>query len=101
MNEPSAHRKVLLQALRRAGAVIRKSVAKKKQSSAKSPVNLLTDVDRKAEAVLLRTIRASFPDHAILTEESGHFKGLASYTWIVDPLDGTTNYAHQIPHAAV
>lgn len=63
----------------------------------KGAIDLVTDADRAAEAAALAAIRARFPDHAILAEEEGA-SGAARWRWIVDPLDGTTNYAHRIPH---
>ncbi|MCU0540063.1 MAG: inositol monophosphatase [Desulfobacterales bacterium] len=66
------------------------------------PFDLVTDADTAAETVIIDTIRAVFPDHAVRAEESGE-RGAAAldYTWLVDPLDGTVNYAHQLPFAAV
>ncbi len=54
-------------------------------------------MDKGAEAIIVEAIRARFPDHAILAEESGALPGAAAQRWIVDPLDGTTNYAHGFP----
>ncbi len=63
----------------------------------KGIVNLVTDVDLKAEKVILRRILQEFPDHRILCEEQGELGGTADCRWIIDPLDGTTNYAHRYP----
>ena len=62
----------------------------------KGTIDLVTDADTAAEAATLAVIRERFPDHAILAEEAGA-SGAAPWRWIVDPLDGTTNYAHRIP----
>lgn len=63
--------------------------------------DLVTIADKKSEAVIIETIKKSFPDHAIMAEESG-FEALPSdYLWIIDPLDGTTNYAHQYPTVSI
>jgi len=67
--------------------------------------DIVTDADTAAEAIILDLIRARFPDHAIISEEAGGPQDEAGrkhpldegYTWIVDPLDGTTNYAHHVP----
>jgi myo-inositol-1(or 4)-monophosphatase len=65
------------------------------------PGDLVTEADQQAEAAILAVIRAHFPDHSILAEESGQFGDLdAEYLWAIDPLDGTTNYAHQYPFSA-
>jgi myo-inositol-1(or 4)-monophosphatase len=63
--------------------------------------DLVTEADRAAEAAILKVIQRHFPDHKILAEESGR-SGLADspFLWAIDPLDGTTNYAHQYPFYA-
>jgi len=62
--------------------------------------DFVTEVDRHAELVIIETLRKSYPDHAILAEESGQ-QGDSPYLWIIDPLDGTTNYLHGFPQYAV
>src|SRR5690606_16170488 len=62
----------------------------------KGAIDLVTDADRAAEAAIVDAIRARFPAHAILAEEGGE-TGESRFRWIVDPLDGTTNYAHGLP----
>jgi myo-inositol-1(or 4)-monophosphatase len=62
--------------------------------------DFVTDIDRKAESEIIATIRKSHPDHAILAEESGR-SGDSEYVWIIDPLDGTTNFLHGFPTFAV
>ncbi len=60
--------------------------------------NLVTEVDRKAESAIIEALRQAFPDHQILAEEGGEGSRQKSpYKWIVDPLDGTTNFAHGFP----
>ncbi|AFZ44131.1 inositol monophosphatase [Halothece sp. PCC 7418] len=64
--------------------------------------DLVTNADRASETVILEIIQRHFPNHSILAEESGSFgKQQAEYLWAIDPLDGTTNYAHQYPIYAV
>jgi len=63
--------------------------------------DIVTDADAAAEAVVLEHIRTRFPNHAILSEEAGSIGGDGGVTWVVDPLDGTTNYAHRMPAFAV
>ncbi len=68
----------------------------------KGPIDLVTEADLASEKNIIETIRSRFPDHEILAEESGLNKtGNSTCQWIVDPLDGTTNFAHQIPVFAV
>jgi myo-inositol-1(or 4)-monophosphatase len=64
--------------------------------------DLVTEADKKAEKEILAVIRSDFADHAILAEESGQLTQKESdYLWVIDPLDGTTNYAHGYPQSAV
>ena len=95
-------REVALDAALRAGAFLRSRLGSRPPVRYKgSPTNLVTEMDRGAEAIILEAIRSSFPDHRILAEESGALPGAGHeagpYRWIVDPLDGTTNYAHGFP----
>jgi myo-inositol-1(or 4)-monophosphatase len=62
--------------------------------------DFVTDVDRKAEAEIIATVRRSHPEHAFLGEETGR-SGAGEIIWIIDPLDGTTNFLHGFPHFAV
>ena len=65
------------------------------------PGDLVTEADKQAEAAILAVLRQYFPEHAILAEESGQYGDRdAEYLWAIDPLDGTTNYAHQYPFSA-
>ena len=85
-------------AARRAGAFLRSRFGSRPAFATKgSSTNLVTEMDEGAEAIIVEAIRARFPDHAILAEESGALPGAAAHRWIVDPLDGTTNYAHGLP----
>ncbi|MCH8262405.1 MAG: inositol monophosphatase [Proteobacteria bacterium] len=66
----------------------------------KSRNDFVTEVDKHAEMVIIETLHKSYPNHAILAEESGR-QGDSPYLWIIDPLDGTTNYLHGFPQYAV
>ncbi len=68
--------------------------------SEKSRNDFVSEVDRAAEQVLIATIRKAYPSHGFLAEESGRQPG-DDYTWIIDPLDGTTNFIHGFPQYAV
>jgi myo-inositol-1(or 4)-monophosphatase len=63
--------------------------------------NLVTEVDHASEKLIIGIIREAFPDHHILTEESGDLPQDSQYKWIIDPIDGTVNYAHGIPLSCV
>jgi len=62
----------------------------------KSAIDLVTEADTRSERAIVETIRSRFPDHSILGEETGLQAGKSDCRWIVDPLDGTTNFAHQL-----
>jgi myo-inositol-1(or 4)-monophosphatase len=89
-------------AARRAGEVIVRNLDRGGgiTASEKSRNDFVSEVDRAAEQVLIATIRKSYPDHGFLAEESGRHDG-NDYTWIIDPLDGTTNFLHGFPQFAV
>lgn len=84
-----------------AGALLRAHYRRGVTAEYKGAIDLVTEADRAAEALILDRIRAAYPDHAILAEESGAHQQAGPYTWIVDPLDGTTNFAHGFPHFSV
>lgn len=86
---------------RQAGEILVQGAWRENEVSHKSLIDLVTDVDRRSEAFILEQIRAHYPGHFILAEESGAQSGDQEHTWYVDPLDGTVNYAHAIPIYAV
>jgi fructose-1,6-bisphosphatase/inositol monophosphatase family enzyme len=90
-----------ISAARRAGAIQMHHF----RNTAVRCTQLLHDVkletDRLCEKVIIAAIRERFPDHAILTEESGELPGSGEYTWIIDPLDGTVNFWHGLPFFCV
>jgi len=65
--------------------------------SFKGEIDLVTEVDRSCEELIVATLKGSFPEHSFLAEENSYQSGTLPYKWIVDPLDGTTNYAHGFP----
>jgi myo-inositol-1(or 4)-monophosphatase len=89
-------------AARRAGEVIVRSLDRVGgvTVSEKSRNDFVTEVDRAAEQVLIAAIRKAYPSHGFLAEESGAAAG-DDYTWVIDPLDGTTNFLHGFPQFAV
>jgi myo-inositol-1(or 4)-monophosphatase len=82
---------------RDAGALLRERIDDPREIAQKSPRDLVTDADRASEELIVKRIRAAFPTAAILGEESGSHPGSGDERFIVDPLDGTTNYAHRYP----
>jgi myo-inositol-1(or 4)-monophosphatase len=91
-----------IDAAQKAGTVLKEGFGTDYTISSKSQIHdLVTEYDHKSEAIIIETIRSSFPDHQILTEESGHHASDGDITWIIDPLDGTVNFAHGIPFFCV
>jgi myo-inositol-1(or 4)-monophosphatase len=83
---------------RAAGRVLLSYDQKELRISYKGAVNIVTEADRRSEELILHRLERRFPDHRILSEESGEGIVRSSpYRWIVDPLDGTTNFAHGYP----
>ncbi len=90
------------EAARRGGAVLRDRWGKARTIELKGGIDLVTDADRASEAALLEFLRGRFPGAGVLAEESGASgAGADGLRFYVDPLDGTTNYAHGVPHFAV
>src|SRR5574342_296543 len=81
---------------RQAGQILRAGYQQEHQVDYKGVIDLVTEIDRQSEDYLLGEIRKNFPDHHILSEESGGTRG-DDHQWYIDPLDGTVNYAHNIP----
>lgn len=93
---------IAIRAARAAGDVIIRQIdhVQDLPVTKKSRNDFVTEVDRQAEIVIIETLHKSYPNHAILAEESGR-QGDSPYLWIIDPLDGTTNYLHGFPQYAV
>lgn len=96
-----------IDAARRAGAVQLEHLGRLRHITAKGPRDIVTEADTLSEALILAAIRAAYPDDAIIAEESGHHRGRRGQgpdpsagrgrAWLVDPLDGTINYANDLP----
>ncbi len=100
---PERFLEVAIAAAREAGEIIAVAMDHPKDISYKGEVDIVTGTDRKSEAAILARLREEFPDHAIIAEEGGASGAgaAAEYEWHVDPLDGTTNFAHGYPVFAV
>jgi myo-inositol-1(or 4)-monophosphatase len=93
---------VAIEAAREAGANLRVEFDRPKRISYKGEVDIVTESDKRSEATIVSRLRRHFPTHAIVAEEgSGGAAAGAKYCWHVDPLDGTTNFAHGYPCFAV
>lgn len=103
MSAPSAARleTALRRALAAAGSVIRRGFGRRFTVSHKGLVDIVTSGDGAAERAILRVLRGAFPDHGFLMEESGERIAASRYRWVIDPLDGTVNFAHGLPLSCV
>lgn len=88
---------------RDAGKLLRDKFSEARTVSYKGErhTDLVTDADQASEALILTRLQKEVPEHGILAEESGGVRDGAAFRWFVDPLDGTTNYAHGVPHFCV
>lgn len=100
---PQRFLEVAIAAAREAGQIISAAMDRPKSISYKGEVDIVTETDKKSEAVILARLQREFPNHAIIAEEGGAAGpgAHAEYQWHVDPLDGTTNFAHGFPVFAV
>ena len=96
---------IAVKAARAAGAIINRAALDLEviKVGCKGPNDYVSEVDRAAEQAIIDTLLEAYPSHGILAEESGRERGRAAseYTWIIDPLDGTTNFLHGLPVYAV
>jgi myo-inositol-1(or 4)-monophosphatase len=87
---------------RQAGHLLKEHFNDPRKIAFKSGIDLVTDADTLSEALVLAALSKRHPTHAILSEEAGlAHEGTDTLRWVVDPLDGTTNYAHRLPHFCV
>jgi myo-inositol-1(or 4)-monophosphatase len=99
---PATLMTVAISAARKAGVVLLDHARTGFNIAYKNVVNLVTDADRSAEESIIRIIRQEFPAHRILAEERGQEGTVGSpFLWIIDPLDGTTNFAHGFPFYSI
>ena len=82
---------------RRAGVLLKEKFNQKHEIHYKGEINLVTEADKMSEDLIIAAINRNFPDHGILSEESPVITGVGKLRWIIDPLDGTTNYSHGYP----
>jgi myo-inositol-1(or 4)-monophosphatase len=94
---------IAIRAAREAGNIIARAVERLDtiKITAKSERDFVTNIDIKAEQAIITTLRKAYSTHSILSEECGLDQKSEEYQWIIDPLDGTTNFIHGFPHFAV
>ena len=86
---------------RTAGAILRERIGKPHDVQYKGTIDMVTEADKASEALIAERIRSRFPAHDLLGEEGARGASGSPYRWIVDPIDGTTNFAHSLPTFAV
>lgn len=82
---------------RESGALLAEMYKTPIEISYKRPSDIVTEADRRSEALIIERLHKTFPGHAVISEEGGGQKIQSDYCWHVDPLDGTTNFAHKFP----
>lgn len=92
---------VSVEAARRAGEVIKDRFLTDKEIRFKGRADIVTDVDLAAERIILDLVQSEYPQFSILSEESNPIETGSPFTWVVDPIDGTRNFAEGIPHFCV
>jgi len=93
--------KIAIEIAREAGAILREGFDRPKKITYKGEVDLVTESDRRSEELVVTRLNKHFPDHGIVAEEGARTAARTKYCWHVDPLDGTTNFAHGYPCFAV
>ena len=91
------HLEVAVTAAKRAAGILQSRFGNISRIRKKAAEEIVTEADTESEKVIIAIIRSSFPEHGILSEECGMIKPSSEYRWIIDPLDGTVNFAHRVP----
>lgn len=93
--------KAVIEIVHKTAEYLKSNLGRVKKISFKGAFNLVTEVDRKTEEIIIKTLKKHFPGDGFLSEEAGSREGNTGRKWVIDPLDGTTNYAHGFPVYAV
>ena len=88
---------VAVEAAKIGGEVLRQYYGKAKEIEYKAEIDLVTQVDKRSEKLIVEWLYSRFPHHSILAEEGTEMQRSDEFKWVIDPLDGTTNYAHDYP----
>ncbi|HRZ87163.1 MAG TPA: inositol monophosphatase family protein [bacterium] len=100
-NPDASYLKTAVAAAKIGGDILRRRFGRIRRIDRKGRIDIVTDADRRSEQAIIAYLSKACPDHNILAEETPAVDRKSPYTWIVDPLDGTTNYAHSYPVYAV
>ncbi len=101
ISEDREHLAAAREAAKEAGRILMEGFGRRPEVYYKGRINIVTEIDRRSEASIVAFLHRRFPDYTILSEEGQGYEGKGGASWIVDPLDGTTNYAHGFPFFAV
>lgn len=93
----NSYSSVAVLAAKKAGLLLKNKLGQKRKVAYKGAVNLVTEMDLVSEKVIVSTLSRYYPNHNILAEEKAARQEISPFRWIIDPLDGTTNYAHSFP----
>lgn len=93
--------RVAIEAAKKSGELIKRRVGRIKTIDYKGAIDLVTDVDKASELLIKKHLFNKFPKHLFLGEESGGEREGCAYRWVVDPIDGTTNFAHGFPYFSI
>ena len=97
----SRYLEIAIAVAREGGSILMEEFSRPVHISYKGDVDLVTQADRRSEDAIVARLRREFPEHAIIAEEGGGREAQSEFRWHVDPLDGTTNFAHHFPQFAV
>src|SRR5579871_4266967 len=97
----SSYLEVAVETAREAGSILLAEFDRPVEISYKGEVDIVTQADRRSEQAIVGRLRAKYPKHGIVAEEGGGLESDSPFRWHVDPLDGTTNFAHRYPCFAV
>jgi len=97
----SNFKKVAIDAALKAGQYIKKNIGKVKSVRYKGEINVVTEIDKASEGIIVDTIRRAYPEHSFIAEEKKYATKDKDFTWVIDPLDGTTNFLHGFPFFCV
>jgi myo-inositol-1(or 4)-monophosphatase len=92
----SLAKKISIECVKEAGRLLMDNLEEVKRVTFKAKSDIVTDIDIRSEKIIVDKIQANFPDHSILSEETGLIDQQSEYLWIMDPIDGTMNYYHGI-----
>jgi len=99
--ELEAYKKSAIKAAVEAGDLLVKMQSEKREIKYKGDIDLVTDADSSSEKLIIEIINGDFAEHSIIAEEESPIKGDSAFEWLIDPLDGTTNYSHNFPFYCV